>query len=256
MCQTQSFRFWLTILTIGRDLTCRNEYNIIMKHLWSKINLNQKEWRKIFKVRPSPQALHCLEYLIRNGAPRIVQDLKDDLFKIRTLQDMNYTVEGVDKTAGIREKAKQICELVSEPQRLEEEREFAKKNRDKFRGFSNTDAPSSYQGGSGGYKGFGSEDLQKRDELYRPGAGYDPYKKDSLFAGTTKKEDDKKKKKKKRKKSSSSDSDDSSEKDSDESSDESEKEEKVKRYKKKAKGIEKPAEKKEKKPSKEPKGIA
>ena len=32
------------------DLTIRNEYNIIMKHLWSKIELQPKEWRKIFKV--------------------------------------------------------------------------------------------------------------------------------------------------------------------------------------------------------------
>lgn len=101
-----------------------------------------------------------MEYLVRNGAPRIVQDLKDDLFKIRTLQDMKYEVEGVDKCAGIREKAKQICELVSEPARLEEEREFARKNRDKFKGFSDKDHPSTYSGnsgsGSGQYKGFGS----------------------------------------------------------------------------------------------------
>jgi hypothetical protein len=57
---------------------------------------------------------------------------------------MQYTVDGVDKTAGIREKAKTICELVSEPSRLEEEREFAKKNRDKFRsGISSTGQTSS-----------------------------------------------------------------------------------------------------------------
>ncbi len=56
-----------------------------------------------------------MEFLLRNGAPRIVQDLKDDLYKIRTLQDMAYSVEGVDKAAGIREKSKLICELVSEP---------------------------------------------------------------------------------------------------------------------------------------------
>lgn len=47
-----------------------------------------------------------MEYLLRNGAPRIVQDLKDDLYKIWTLQDMHYTVEGVDKASGIRDKAK------------------------------------------------------------------------------------------------------------------------------------------------------
>ncbi len=80
-----------------------------MKHLWAKAQLSNKEWVKVYK------ALHAMEFLLRNGAPRIVQDLKDDLYKIRTLQDMHYTVEGVDKAAGIREKAKQIVQLVSEP---------------------------------------------------------------------------------------------------------------------------------------------
>lgn len=97
-----------------------------------------------------------MEYLLRNGAPWIVQDLKDDLYKIWTLQDLHYTVEGVDKAAGIRDKAKQIVELVSDPAKLEEEREFARKNRDKFKGFSNSDPTPRVGGGTGNYSGFGS----------------------------------------------------------------------------------------------------
>lgn len=68
-----------------------NEYNIIMKHLWEKLSLKPKEFRKIFK------ALHTLEFLMKNGAPRIIQEVKDDLYKIRSLQDMEYTQEGKDK---------------------------------------------------------------------------------------------------------------------------------------------------------------
>ena len=68
-----------------------NDYNVIMKHLWGKMTLKPKEWRKIFK------ALHAMDYLLKNGAPRIIQDLRDDLFKIRSLQDMEYNVEGKDK---------------------------------------------------------------------------------------------------------------------------------------------------------------
>ena len=90
-----SCRYLQTTLMTGKAPHSRNEYNIIMKHLWSKINLNPKEWKKIYK------GLHALDFLVKNGAPRIVQDLKDDLYKIRTLQDMQYTVDGVDKTAGI-----------------------------------------------------------------------------------------------------------------------------------------------------------
>lgn len=79
-----------------------NDYNVIMKHLWSKLSLKPKEWRKIFK------ALHAIDFLLKNGAPRVIQDIRDDLFKIRSLQDMDYVQEGKDKCTGIREKAKQI----------------------------------------------------------------------------------------------------------------------------------------------------
>ena len=65
-----------------------------MKHLWSKLNSKPKEWRRIFK------ALHAMEYLIKNGAPRVVQDIKDDLFKIRALQDFSYNENGTDRGQG------------------------------------------------------------------------------------------------------------------------------------------------------------
>jgi epsin len=67
-----------------------NDYNVIMKHLWGKLSLKPKDWRRIFK------ALHALDYLLKNGAPRIVQDIRDDLFKIRSLQDMEYSQMGKD----------------------------------------------------------------------------------------------------------------------------------------------------------------
>ncbi len=147
---------------------------------------------------------------------------------------MQYTVEGVDKTAGIREKAKSICELVSEPSRLEEEREFARKNRDKFRGYSNNDGPSAGTGSS--YKGFGSEDLKKYGgpDSYTPGSSYDPYKKESIFGEKAKDETGSKKKRRKKKRKASSSEEES---DSEESED-SEEVQKVQKYKKKkAKGL-------------------
>lgn len=50
-----------------------------MTHLWKKLNSKPKEWRRIYKT------LHAMEYLIKNGAPRAIQDIKDELFKIRSL---------------------------------------------------------------------------------------------------------------------------------------------------------------------------
>lgn len=50
-----------------------------MKHLWSKLSSKPHYWRVIFKT------LNAFDYLIKNGAPRAVQDIKDDLFKIKSL---------------------------------------------------------------------------------------------------------------------------------------------------------------------------
>ena len=50
-----------------------------MKHLWKKVQSKPKEWRRIFK------ALNTMDYLAKNGAPRVVQEIKDDLYKIRSL---------------------------------------------------------------------------------------------------------------------------------------------------------------------------
>ena len=136
--------------------------------------------------------------------------------------------------------------MVSEPARLEEEREFARKNRDKFKGFSNNDSVPTHGGGS--YSGFGSKDLEKMGgaDAYRPGGSYDPYKKDSIFGEkkvetkTGDKGEKKKKKKKKKKSSSSSES-------SDEESDSEEEEEKPKKFKKTKGGLGKPPKKGERK---------
>lgn len=68
-----------------------NEYTLIMKHLWEVVNLKPKDFIQIFK------ALHLFEFLIKNGNNRVVQDLKDDIFKIRSLQDMTYHSDGIDK---------------------------------------------------------------------------------------------------------------------------------------------------------------
>ena len=81
-------------------------------------NSKPKEWRRIYK------ALNALDFLIKNGAPRCIQEIKDELFKIRSLQDFSFNENGTDRGTGLRDKARSICELLSDAQKLEEEREF------------------------------------------------------------------------------------------------------------------------------------
>jgi epsin len=79
-----------------------------MRHLWKKLNSSPKEWRRIYKT------LHAMEYLIKNGAPRCIQEIKDDLHKIRNLLDFSYTENGQDKGQGVRDRAKAITELLND----------------------------------------------------------------------------------------------------------------------------------------------
>lgn len=148
----------------------------------------------------------------------------------------------------VRDKSRALCELLSDPQKLQEEREFARKTRDKFHGISSTSSEPASSGSqnynsnfpaapaSGKYGGFGSEDIDKLG--YNAGKFnqvYDPYTKGhsvptkpetETIKKTEKvlfkdKESPKNKKKNKKKKkddssdSSNSDSDDSSSDDSD-----------------------------------------
>ena len=65
-------KYWYT-----SDKLYRNDYTEIMRHLWKKLNSPPKEWRRIYKT------LHAMEYLVKNGAPRCIQEIKDEVYKIR-----------------------------------------------------------------------------------------------------------------------------------------------------------------------------
>jgi epsin len=100
-----------------------------MNHVWDRLKLEQQEWRKIFK------ALHLLEVILKVGDPQCISSVKGNIYKIKGLQSFT-TKAGSDKSAGIREKAKIICELVEDPDRLEEEREKTREIRNKLSGSS------------------------------------------------------------------------------------------------------------------------
>lgn len=64
-----------------------------------------------------------MEYLLKNGHPRIQLDLRNDMFKITALQNFTYYEENMDKGGVIREKAVLLADLLVNPQKLEHERE-------------------------------------------------------------------------------------------------------------------------------------
>ena len=71
------------------------------------------------------QALNIMEYLLKHGAPRVQQDLRNDMFKITTIQNFTYYEDNDDKGTSIREKAMQLADLLTNPGKLEEARQQA-----------------------------------------------------------------------------------------------------------------------------------
>ena len=156
------------------------DYPVVMREVWSSLNHAGKNWRIIYKVSSSAARIECvrvhswrltrtilffiiscaqglvlLEALIKNGSERCVNDARDHVFRIRTLTDFTHTSEGRDQGAGIREKAKQLVELLGDTARIREQREASRKLRDKYIGMSNVGLPASLGGAGGGGGGYG-----------------------------------------------------------------------------------------------------
>ncbi len=63
-----------------------------------------------------------MEYLLKNGPPRIQQELRNEMFRINSISNFNHMEEGVDKGKAIRDKCHVIADLITIPSKLEEER--------------------------------------------------------------------------------------------------------------------------------------
>ncbi len=70
-----------------------------MQHLKTKLDVPAFEWRRILK------SLTAMEYLLKNGPPRVAQDMRMDMFRIQQMQSFSYYEDGVDKGTSIREKS-------------------------------------------------------------------------------------------------------------------------------------------------------
>ena len=89
-------------------------------------------WRVIFK------GLTLLEHLVKNGSERCVDDARNHSHLLRSMDRFNYYEGTVDRGQGVREKAKQITELLGDDERIREERMKAAKVKEaKEGGFKN-----------------------------------------------------------------------------------------------------------------------
>lgn len=117
-----------------------------MKYIWKCLNSDNKDWRRVLKVFLNNlyfnQTIALIEYLIKNGAPRCIGEFKDEIFKIRTFNDFYILESGADRGASsnyyllvkVREKTKTVLDLLANEKQIEEERENAKKIKERLNG--------------------------------------------------------------------------------------------------------------------------
>jgi len=128
-------------------------FNEIMPSIYNRfMEKEARQWRQIYK------ALQLLEYLVKHGSERVVDDSRAHLATIKMLRNFHYIDEkGKDQGINIRNRSRELAELLQDVEKIRTERRKAKANRNKYTGTGN-DTGSSL-GSSGRYGGFGSESL-------------------------------------------------------------------------------------------------
>jgi len=131
---------------IARDTFDYDRFNTVTRIIWESLdNPRPAAWRVVFK------ALTLLEHLAKNGSERCVDDARNHSHLLRALFNFNYYEGTIDRGQGVREKSKQVVELISDDERVREERNKAKQLREKFGG--NLGGVSNF--GGGGMVGIG-----------------------------------------------------------------------------------------------------
>ncbi|KAL4658690.1 epsin-1-like [Arapaima gigas] len=116
------------------DLT----YNVvafseIMSMVWKRLNDQGKNWRHVYK------ALVLLECMIKTGSDRVAQQCRENICAIQILKEFQYIdKDGKDQGVNVREKAKHIVTLLTDENKLQEERTLALKTKEKMAQTTNT----------------------------------------------------------------------------------------------------------------------
>ncbi|KAG2066697.1 ENTH-domain-containing protein [Suillus decipiens] len=126
-------------------------FNEIMPCIYARfMEKEARQWRQIYK------ALQLLEYLIKHGSERVVDDSRSHISTLKMLRNFHYIDDkGKDEGQNVRNRARELVDLLSDVEAIRTERRKAKANRHKYTGTGN-DAMSFSSGGSR-FGGFGSD---------------------------------------------------------------------------------------------------
>ncbi|KAF8442821.1 hypothetical protein L210DRAFT_3502784 [Boletus edulis BED1] len=127
-------------------------FNEVMPCIYGRfMEKEARQWRQIYK------ALQLLEYLVRHGSERVVDDARSHISTLKMLRNFHYIDDkGKDEGQNVRNRARELVELLTDVETIRIERRKAKANRGKYTGTGN-DTMSFTSGGR--YGGFGNDSL-------------------------------------------------------------------------------------------------
>ena len=122
------------------------------------------------------QGLQLLEFLIKNGSERVIDDARSHLSLLKMLRQFHFIDQnGKDQGVNVRNRSKELAELLGDVDRIRAERKKARNNRTKFGGVEGGAMSSGLSSGSK-YGGFGNDDSSSYGAysggVYGDGGGY------------------------------------------------------------------------------------
>eukprot|EP00262_Sarcandra_glabra_P018862 TRINITY_DN6922_c0_g1_i2.p1 TRINITY_DN6922_c0_g1~~TRINITY_DN6922_c0_g1_i2.p1 ORF type:complete len:579 (-),score=137.32 TRINITY_DN6922_c0_g1_i2:246-1913(-) len=129
------------------------ECTMVMNVLWTRLTDTGRNWRHVYK------ALAVIEYLVANGSERAVDDIIEHTFQISSISGFEYVEpNGKDTGINVRKKVEIILALLNDKDKIEQVRNKAAANRDKYVGVSSTGTTYKSNSASYGSGGFQNND--------------------------------------------------------------------------------------------------
>uniref|UniRef100_A0A5B6ZVA4 Putative clathrin interactor EPSIN 1 isoform X1 n=1 Tax=Davidia involucrata TaxID=16924 RepID=A0A5B6ZVA4_DAVIN len=110
-----------------------SECSMVMNVLWTRLSETGRNWRYVYK------ALAVIEYLVANGSERAIDDIIEHTFQISSLASFEFVEpSGKDMGINVRKKAESIVALLNDKDKIQEVRNKAAANREKYFGLSSS----------------------------------------------------------------------------------------------------------------------
>ncbi|RKP11121.1 hypothetical protein THASP1DRAFT_7144, partial [Thamnocephalis sphaerospora] len=115
----------------------------IMAIVDKRLNDHGKNWRHVFK------SLTLLDYLVHAGSEQVVRYAKENLYVVKTLREFQHIDDqGRDQGANVRQKAKLLTALLSDDDRLRQERKQRTHMHNRMTGYVSDDNSLAVAGSS------------------------------------------------------------------------------------------------------------